>query len=89
MQSLGIFINGENFPNPHARGEPVKDDSFYLIFNAHFDAVDFVLPPNHWGLRWLIIFDTSRGWVENGPPLEACATLSVVARSFVLLQRQP
>jgi len=88
VQSLGIFINGENFPNPHARGEPVKDDSFYLIFNAHFDAVDFVLPPNHWGLRWLIIFDTSRGWVENGPPMEAGATLSVVARSFVLLQRQ-
>ena len=38
VHSLGIFINGENFPNPNARGEPVTDDSFYLIFNAHFEA---------------------------------------------------
>jgi isoamylase len=88
VQSLGIFINGENFPNPNARGEPVTDDSFYLIFNAHFEAVNFILPPNRWGLRWLKVFDTAQGWVEDDAPLDAGAALSVVARSFVLLQRQ-
>ena len=73
---------------PNARGEPVTDDSFYLIFNAHFEAVDFILPPNRWGLRWLKVFDTAQGWVEDDAALEAGAALSVVARSFVLLQRQ-
>jgi glycogen operon protein len=88
IHSLGIFINGENFPNPNARGEPVTDDSFYLIFNAHFEDVDFILPPKRWGLRWLKVFDTAQGWMEDGAALEAGAALSVVARSFVLLQRQ-
>ena len=53
VHSLAIFINGENFPNPNARGEPVTDDSFYMIFNAHFEDLDFILPPNRWGMRWL------------------------------------
>ena len=88
VHSLGIFINGENFPNPNARGEPVTDDSFYLIFNAHFEDLDFILPPNRWGMRWLKVFDTAEGWSEDGAALEAGATLSVVQRSFVLLQRQ-
>jgi isoamylase len=88
VHSLGIFINGENFPNPNARGEPVTDDSFYLIFNAHFKDVDFILPPNRWGMRWLKVFNTAEGWSEDGAALEAGATLSVVQRTFVLLQRQ-
>lgn len=88
VQSVGIFINGENFPNPNARGEPVTDDSFYLIFNAHFEAVDFILPPDRWGLRWLKVIDTAQGWVEDDAPLDAGAGLPVVARSFVLLQRK-
>ncbi|HEV7930380.1 MAG TPA: glycogen debranching protein GlgX, partial [Nitrosospira sp.] len=88
IQSVGIFINGENFPNPNARGEPVTDDSFYLIFNAHFEAVDFILPPDRWGLRWRKVFDTAQGWMEDDAPLDAGAALLVVARSFVLLQRQ-
>jgi glycogen operon protein len=91
IQSLGIFLNGDSFPNPNARGEPVKDDSFYLIFNAHFEPIDFVLPPNHWGLRWLKILNTNEGWVENAADkrgLEAGSALSVAPRSLVLLQRQ-
>ena|SRR5688500_4038448 len=89
VQSLGIFINGEKFPNPNARGEPVNDDSFYLIFNPHFEAVDFILPPDRWGLRWLKVLDTAQGWVEaeGAAPLEAGTTLNAAPRSFVLLQR--
>ena len=82
------FSSTGKLPNPNARGEPVTDDSFYLIFNAHFEDLDFILPPNRWGMRWLKVFDTAEGWSEDGAALEAGATLSVVQRSFVLLQRQ-
>ena len=69
----------------------MKDDSFYLIFNAYFEQIDFVLPPNQWGLHWLKILDTNEDWIENAadkPGLEAGSTLSVAPRSLVLLQRQ-
>ena len=86
--SLGVFINGDHFPNPNARGEPVTDDSFYLIFNAHFEPVDFILPPSLWGLRWLKRLDTAQGWIKDASPLEAGASLIVVPRSLILLQRE-
>ena len=87
-KNLAIFINGETIPNPNARGAPVTDDSFYLIFNTCHETLDFTLPVNRWGLRWMSVLDTARGWADQTPPLQAGAKLNVAPRSMVLLQRQ-
>ncbi len=87
-KSLGVFINGDTIPNPNTHGEPVTDASFYLIFNAHSDALEFVLPSGNWGKSWLTVLDTARGWIDVASPLNAGARLKVTARSVVLLQRQ-
>ncbi|KIO47907.1 glycogen debranching protein GlgX [Nitrosospira sp. NpAV] len=87
-KSLGIFINGETIPNPNARGEPVTDNSFYLIFNAHYEGLDFILPATRWGRSWLHVLDTVQGWAEDATPLQAGARLTVAPRSIVLLLRQ-
>ena len=87
-KSLAIFINGDTIPNPNARGEPVTDNSFYLIFNAHFDALTFTLPAKRWGTEWLKVLDTAQGWLEDAPVLSTGAKLNIAARSMVLLQRQ-
>jgi glycogen operon protein len=87
-KSLGIFINGDTIPNPNTRGDPVTDASFYLIFNAHYEALEFTLPDRQWGTRWILLLDTVHGWVDAAAPLDAGARLSVAARSVVLLQRQ-
>jgi glycogen operon protein len=87
-KSLGIFINGDTIPNPNTRGDPVTDASFYLIFNAHYEALEFTLPDRQWGTRWTLLLDTVHGWVDAAAPLDAGARLSVAARSVVLLQRQ-
>ncbi len=87
-KSLGVFINGETIPNPNTRGDPVTDSSFFLIFNAHHDALDFILPSKVWGRRWLTVLDTARGWVDDAHPLSAGAKLQAAGRSLILLQRQ-
>jgi glycogen operon protein len=87
-KSLGIFINGDTIPNPNTRGDPVTDASFYLIFNAHYEALEFTLPDSQWGTRWILLLDTVHGWVDAAAPLDAGARLSVASRSVVLLQRQ-
>src|SRR5260370_20513321 len=43
-KSLGVFLNGDEIPSVDAAGRRVVDQSFYLIFNAHCEPVDFVLP---------------------------------------------
>lgn len=87
-KSLGIFINGDTIPNPNTRGEPVTDASFFLIFNAHYEALEFRLPAKRWGQCWVTLLDTMQGWIDDSPPLNAGAKLKVATRSVVLLQRQ-
>ncbi len=51
-------------PGVGRRGEPLHDDSFYLLFNAHHEAMDFVLPDGPWGKRFEKVLDTTKR--ENG-----------------------
>ena len=57
-RSLGVFLNGERLDSTDPRGEPVVDDSFYILFNAHHDRVDFTTPAEECGKRWIKVLDT-------------------------------
>ena len=49
---LGMFLNGDAIPTPGIHGERITDDSFVMLFNAHDEAVEFVLPRKRMGARW-------------------------------------
>ncbi len=85
-KSLGVYLNGGAIPNPNPKGEPVTDDSFYLIFNAHYEELNFTLPPDTWGGSWLVEMDTLRGWLEEEKLLEAGQEIAVAARCMVVLR---
>jgi glycogen operon protein len=89
-KSLGVFFNGATIPNPNPRGEPVTDDSFYLIFNAHHEPLEFQLPPREWGQTWIKELDTDRGWLDGEAATghAAASKLEVTARSLVVLRRE-
>jgi isoamylase len=57
-KSLGVFLNGEQLDSTNPRGDPVVDDSFYILFNAHHDRVDFTTPGEDWGKGWIKVLDT-------------------------------
>jgi glycogen operon protein len=68
------------------------DDSFYIMFNAHSEPVEFVLPESKWGEAWTLALDTceipDHVEVETvGRPLGAGERLHVQAWSLVLLRR--
>jgi glycogen operon protein len=58
-KSLGVFLNGRAIPTRNERGEQIVDDSFYVMFNAHHEPLDFTLPEAKWGERWVEILDTN------------------------------
>jgi len=87
-KSFAVFLNGESLATPGPRGERIRDDSFYLVFNAHHEALDFRLPAADWGRRWVKALDTADGLVgegEAGP--EAGAEVKVEARSMEVFRR--
>ncbi|MFE2674209.1 glycogen debranching protein GlgX [Streptomyces hygroscopicus] len=88
-QSLAVFLNGSAISEPGARGERITDDSFLLLFNAHHEPLDFIVPVDH-GKQWQIIVDTAvPEGVEPGSGAKVAAgdRLTLVDRSLMVLQR--
>ncbi len=86
-KSFIVFLNGDGL---RWRGQPpVRDDSFQLLFNAHTDAVTFVLPPDSWGRAWTSALDTADAAdpFRETPAIEAGASLDRIALSLLVLKR--
>jgi isoamylase len=88
-KALGVYLNGKVIPNPNPKGEPVFDESFYLIFNAHHESLSFALPDASWGEGWVKELDTAQGWMEGEETVEAGGELQVEGRSMVVLRQIP
>lgn len=84
-KSLGIYLNGKDIHTVSAKGEPVVDDSFYIIFNAHHEALAYTLPERKYGSEWKKILDTFEGMVGEGPTFQAGEKITVEGRSIILL----
>ena len=65
-KSLGVLLNGASIQRVGERGERVKDDSFYVIFNAHHEPLQFTVPPEQFGKKWIQVLDSAS---ENPPEL--------------------
>ena len=86
-KSMAVFLNGMGIHYPDSRGERVTDDSFLVLFNAHFEPLRFKLPGPDWGKRWVKLLSTAEGgFLEEGVATNAGEELEVEARSLTLLQ---
>ena len=92
-RSLMVFLNGETIPEPDRRGEPVRDDSFLIAFNASDEPMAFTIPGEVYGEGWLVVLDThddAAGSVtlwEDAPTLLPGMELTAAERSVVILRR--
>jgi glycogen operon protein len=87
-RTLGVFLSGDELAEETYDGRPVRDDSFIVLFNAHFEDVEMRLPNQSFGREWMIELCTDDSSVAAGSKsFAAHATLSVSARSMVVLRR--
>ena len=86
-KSLGVFLNGEGITAPGPRGERITDDTFYLLFNAHYEAVNFRLPDNKWGQSWSSVLGTANGMVEEEEAFQPGQEAPVQAHSMLVMRR--
>lgn len=84
-KSLGVFLFGRGLHAVGPRGEQIIDDSFYIIFNAHHEALDFTLPAEKYGKQWTKILDTSTSDIDESTKFKAGATVTADGRSVILL----
>lgn len=88
-RALMVFLDGEAIAEPDARGQRVVDDSFLLMFNAHYEDIDFTVPGAEFGDEWEVVVDTTEplGVRENAEPVQPGAAVTVGQRSTVVLRR--
>jgi isoamylase len=88
-KSLGVYLNGEAIPNRSAHGERIVDDSFYLLFNAHWEPLPFVIPDSLAGGEWLLELDTAAPETDPGTEKYLSGDTVLVAGRALRVLRRP
>ncbi|MFN8097188.1 MAG: glycogen debranching protein GlgX [Dermatophilaceae bacterium] len=84
-KSVMVFLNGRAIPEPDRRGQRIVGDSFLLIFNGHYEPLDFTLPSRQYGSSWRVEIDTAAEAVSRRVR-RAGTTVRAEARSLVVLR---
>ncbi|MGW9042660.1 glycogen debranching protein GlgX [Streptomyces lydicus] len=85
-KSLTVFLNGQAISEPDPRGRRIQDDSFLLLFNAHYEPLGFTVPKGL-GPWWSVVVDTAIPYVEYRSLVKAGATVEVEARALLVLRQ--
>jgi len=82
---LSVHLSGAAVHRTDRRGQPVRDENFTLLFNAHHGTMAFVLPRLSAARSWRVELQTATGRAGHVEHLAGGATRMVPARSIVLL----
>ncbi len=85
-KSVGVFLNGDGITEPGPRGEHLVDESVLLLFNAHYEDLDWKIPDHHWAAQWQLDLDTADPTRDGEETVKPGETITVPARSLVLLR---
>jgi isoamylase len=84
VKAVGVALNGNAIPYPGQRGEVIEDDTFLLLFNAHHEALDWVVPD--FAPLWTVLVDTQTSRIGPGESVKADESMTVEGRSVVVLR---
>lgn len=84
-KSVAMFLNGRGISGLDARGELILDDSFLLLFNAHYEEIDFTLPSEEYGRAWQPVLDTKNPTQTESKPVDPATIAVVPGRSLLVL----
>jgi glycogen operon protein len=72
--AVAVHLNGDAIGERDTQGRPVRDDSFLVLINSHWEHVVFTLPGPAFGGRWRIEVDTAADQVADPAPAAGMAS---------------
>jgi isoamylase len=85
-RTLGMFLNGDELHETTSRGDRIGDESFLLLFNAHYEPVTFQLPARRFGTRWKLELSTAEPHADERS-FAAREPVELESRSLLVLRR--
>lgn len=85
-KSLAVYLNGQGIRTLSVKGERIIDDSFYVIFNAHHEPVEYTLPSSKYATQWILVLDTHEGFIGEGKLYKPGEKVTIKNRSVSLFK---
>jgi len=87
MRCLGMLLSGESTDVVDASGEPLLDEAFLLLINAHYERIPFLLPGLE-NLEWHLLLDTNdeAGFLKEPKRFASGDDIDLADRSACLLK---
>ncbi|MEP0919045.1 glycogen debranching protein GlgX [Leptolyngbya sp. DQ-M1] len=86
-KAITVFLNGSELPDRGPKGGRIKDNSFLLLFNAHWEMIDFVLPERLRQRKWTALINTKEPrFLDEKIIFTGTKNVPVMGRSLVILQ---
>jgi isoamylase len=87
VRCLGMLLSGDMVDIHSFEGEPLHDDTFLLLLNAHYEPIPFVLPGQE-QIEWQLILDTmdSRGFLTAPKKFASGDEVNLGGRAVCLLK---
>jgi len=87
VRCVGMLLSGDTIDVVNFEGEPIRDDTFLLLMNAHYEAIPFVLPGQE-NLEWQLILDTmdANGFLAEPKKFASGDDVDLRGRACCLLQ---
>ncbi len=85
IRALGVRLSGEVLDDVNGVGEPIRDDTFLILINAHHEDVCFRLPQvSHHEIVWELCFDTRESGPSETPMRDPGFDFDLMARSVAV-----
>jgi glycogen operon protein len=87
VRCLGMLLSGDATDVLNFEGEPIRDETFLLLINAHHEVIAFVLPGQE-NLEWQLILDTTEpnGFLGEPKKFASGDDIDLGGRACCLLQ---
>jgi isoamylase len=87
VRCLGMLLSGDATDVLDFEGEPIRDDTFLLLINAHYEPIPFVLPGQE-NLEWQLVLDTmdANGFLREPKKFASGDDVDLGGRAVCLLQ---
>jgi isoamylase len=87
VRAIEVLLSGDTIDVLNFEGEPIRDETFLFLINAHFEPIPFVLPGEE-HLEWMLILDTAEenGFLSTSQKFASGDDVEVIGRGMKILK---
>jgi len=86
VRCIGLLLNGRTLDDVTPMGEPIRDDTFLILFNPHHEPMRFTLPHTRSRNAWELCIDTRSPALARPRNIRSRRFYQLMERSLALFR---